>query len=101
MAESIWDVKLTDAEQKIIHWLSQGLDRVPAIAERLGVDEREVRSQVERLLHRLRVASLAELTAYVKRNPPRLNRGATVGRPAPPSGKTPGGPDSGRSTPTR
>ena len=72
MSDSIWSVALSGPERDILRCVAEGLDQTPAIAERLGRDSRAIALELDRLLHKLRVASLAELAGYVRRSPPPL-----------------------------
>lgn len=73
MSDSIWSVELTDAEREILRCVVERLDQTTAIADRLGRDPRKVGMELDRLLHKLRLASLAELADYVRRSPPPLS----------------------------
>jgi DNA-binding NarL/FixJ family response regulator len=69
---SIWNVGLTKGDRDVLRCIADGVDRVPAIAERLELEEDQIRRHLNELLYRLRLASLSELAALVRQSPPPL-----------------------------
>jgi hypothetical protein len=61
-----WPRRLTPIERDVLLALAAGSEKVSEIAAGLNTDERLVRMVVDRLLYELRLATLADLAAYVR-----------------------------------